>query len=445
MSSNKNKITHPALIIWAAIIVLILLSSVKLPVIPYINSYSHIDLLQDIKADKKSVIPIKKITLPAGVAPGMPQMVNNAFDSTLIVDYADDASVMMQSFYSKLNALKTKKGKVRIAYFGDSFIEADYITGELRDKLQAIYGGSGPGFVPMQSIVADDYVTFKFNSNTSWADYNFHNNPQKYPLGLMGHVFYSTGRSWSQYSATNNNKFKNIYLYTGKTKDSLASVTVDEDDKENTVTVNDDSYINKTVISSNTPVGKLKLSCTNTALPVYGLSMEDSTGVYIDNYGFRGNTGALSLQLQPDVMKGFASYFKYDLIIVHYGLNVLVHNDTNYLWFDRTMAKFIEKIKTNFPGAPILLVGSSDVAYNEQGTYVTDPGVPVLVRTENEIARKNKVAFWNLYYSMGGESTMAKWVEGDTTFAYRDYMHVNERGANKIAGVFLDKLLHSQK
>ncbi|HVX50907.1 MAG TPA: hypothetical protein VHB48_12160, partial [Chitinophagaceae bacterium] len=67
-----------------------------------------------------------------------------------------------------------------------------------------------------------------------------------------------------------------------------------------------------------------------------------------------------------------------------------------------------------------------------------------LVRVQDNIARKNKTAFWNLYYSMGGENSIANWVEGDTTYAYKDYLHVNPKGAEKIAGIFLDKLLHSQ-
>jgi len=442
---NKNKISHPALIIWSAIITLLVLSAVKLPVIPYINSYSHIDLLQDLKADNK----------PAAARVKLPQAVNkkdsiftglaNVFDdSSLISDYADNGAATMSAFYAKLNNLKKANGKVRIAYFGDSYIEADYVTGELRNKMQKIYGGSGVGFLPMQSVVADDYQTIKFGSTTSWTDNNFHNNTQKRTLGLMGHVFYSNGDASSQYEAVNSNKFKNIYLITGKFADSSATVSVEADGKEEKIAVANNGAVNKTAINT-TPVSKVKISCTNTNLPVYGVSIEDSTGVYIDNYGFRGNTGALSLQLQADMMKGFQDNFKYDLVIIHYGLNVVVHGDTNFLWFNHTMAKLIEKVKTACPGVPILLISTSDMSYNEQGTYITDPAVPVLVRTQNEIARNNKVAFWNLYYSMGGENTMANWVEGDTTYAYKDYMHVNERGANKVAGILLDKLLHSQK
>ncbi len=439
----KNKITHPVLIIWFAIVMLLLLSSVKLPIIPYLNSYRNIDLLKDIKPSDKKPVIAARAKMPAAdiktIAPG-----SNVIDSSLIADYADDTLIMMKAFYKKLNSLKTAKGKVRIAYFGDSFIEGDYITGELRNKLQQIYGGNGIGFVPVQSIVADDYVSIKFNNNTSWTDYNFHDNPQKYSLGLMGHVFYSKGDSWCQYSSLNK-KFECINLYTGKTPDSSATIALEKDGQKKDIVVNNDGIINQTILNCGTPVNRFKLSCANTSLPLYGISIEDSAGVYVDNYGFRGNTGLLSLQIPDDVMKEFNTYFKYDLIIIHYGLNVIEHGQTNYEWFNRTMCKLINKVKSDYPGVPILLISASDVAYNEKGTYITDPGVPLLVKQQNEIAQKNKVAFWNLYYSMGGENTIANWVEGDTVYAYKDYMHVNERGADKVAGIFLNKLLQPRK
>ena len=446
MSKNKtpNKITHPALIIWFAIAVLFSFRFINLPIIPYLNNYSKIDLLQDIKADSKPVITTKKITGKPVATTGKSAVTTLAFDSSLIYDYADDNAANMEAFYNKLTALKPNKGKVRIAYFGDSYIEADFITGQLRQKLQQLYGGAGPGFIPMQSIVAGEYISLKFGSTNTWADYNYHNNPQKDALGLSGHVYYSTGNASSQYAALKNSSFKQVYLYTGQTPAST-SVTVERDGVEETIPVNNTAYINSTPLTNGTAINKFSVHCNNTSLPVYGVSMEDSTGVYIDNYGFRGNTGALTLQLQPEVLKGFQQYFKYDLIVLHYGLNVVAHNDTNYAWYTKSMAKLIDKVKTNFPGVPVLLVSTSDVAYNEAGTYITDPVVPVLVATQQNIASTNKVGFFNLYYAMGGEGTIANWVEGDTTYAYKDYMHVNERGANKLAGIFLDKLLHSSK
>ncbi|NBU36552.1 MAG: hypothetical protein EBS35_08260, partial [Bacteroidetes bacterium] len=52
------------------------------------------------------------------------------------------------SFFEKLIAKNTQ---VRIAYYGDSGIEADLVTQTLRDSLQKYFGGTGVGFLPITS------------------------------------------------------------------------------------------------------------------------------------------------------------------------------------------------------------------------------------------------------------------------------------------------------
>ena len=44
-------------------------------------------------------------------------------------------------------------GSARILHFGDSQIEGDRITGDLRDALQRVYGGEGPGMQPLVPFV----------------------------------------------------------------------------------------------------------------------------------------------------------------------------------------------------------------------------------------------------------------------------------------------------
>ncbi len=260
-------------------------------------------------------------------------------------------------------------------------------------------------------------------------------------------MFYSNGNATSQYGPLRSNTFNNIYLFTGKLNDSTANAEalVEKDGVEEKITINNNAYINRTTLNEGASITKLKVTVSDKALPVYGISIEDSNGVYIDNYGFRGNTGISTQQLTPEVMEGFNNYFNYDLIILHYGLNVVNQTDTNYQWFEKGMHSLIQKIRASYPGVPILLVSTSDVAYNDGGEYKTGPAVPVLVNRQDAIARNNKAAFFNLYYAMGGEGTIAKWANGDTVLAYKDYMHVNEKGAEKIGGIFYNKLLQSSK
>ena len=64
-----------------------------------------------------------------------------------IEEYADSAGRGMNCFYEALGKVASLDRPVRIAYFGDSFIEADILTGDLREMLQKRFGGCGVGYV----------------------------------------------------------------------------------------------------------------------------------------------------------------------------------------------------------------------------------------------------------------------------------------------------------
>ncbi len=75
---------------------------------------------------------------------------------------------------SPLHALYAKllDGRdVRIAVLGDSFIEGDILTADLRERLQEHYGGCGAGFAPMASPLANFRRTVKTQAR-GWTPYN---------------------------------------------------------------------------------------------------------------------------------------------------------------------------------------------------------------------------------------------------------------------------------
>jgi lysophospholipase L1-like esterase len=141
------------------------------------------------------------------------------------------------------------------------------------------------------------------------------------------------------------------------------------------------------------------------------------------------------------MMRQFNDYFNYDLIIVHYGLNAVSHGNVKFTWFENAQSKLIKKIQSAFPNTPILLMSTSDIGYNQDGTWVTEPGVPYMVSTQRSIAKKNKIAFWDLYSSMGGENTMVNWAQQSPRLAALDYIHLSGLGAKKVADIFYDKLM----
>jgi hypothetical protein len=79
---------------------------------------------------------------------------------TCLEDYSDD-STAMKHFVDALNKLGNNKRSVRVAFFGDSFVEGDVFCGSLRDTLQSLFGGDGVGYVPITSEVAGFRTTIK--------------------------------------------------------------------------------------------------------------------------------------------------------------------------------------------------------------------------------------------------------------------------------------------
>lgn len=438
MTKSKNKLWQPLMIVGYTIVLLFILSFFKLPT-GTLNSLEKIDILADIKntpAQPKPIIPPKKDSLVQLINSPIPK------DSTLIADYGYDADDAISTFYKKLDSTKSAGKKVRIAYFGDSFIEGDEITDEIRLQLQTQFGGNGIGFLPVQSSVSTLYTQLNIKSS-NWIEYNFRENPYKYPLGPSGHLFYPYIDASVEYTPKTNWLPTEAKLYSGKsTGKSTIRTTVNG--KGSVTNINSNQLINENMLSSGTPISNIKINTKSEDLPIYGISLEGNKGVYLDNYSFRGNTSILTQQIGKDIMAGLNKYLQYDLIIVHYGINAVDHDKQTFTWFETSMNTVIRNLRKGFINVPILLVTTSDIGYKYNGKYATEKGIPYLVATQNKIARTNKVAFWNLYEAMGGENTITKWVEGDTVFAAKDYIHMNVKGAKKVGDLFFDKLMASK-
>jgi lysophospholipase L1-like esterase len=433
----KDKLFTPFLILCSVIVLLLAASYFNLSAIRFLK-LKNIDLLSDVR------IPPSPKPLPL---PGMEidsVIVNSQYkqptDNTMIIDYGVDSNASITHFFTKLDAIKTKSKKMRIAYFGDSFIEGDYITDEIRKKFQTAYGGNGIGFLPMQSVVESDYLNINFKSNKNWLDNNFISSPNNNLLGLTGHVFYANGQATTSYATRKGGVFNLVKLYTGKSATPNPSIEIGTGNTSKQFIVSNSNLINETTIS-NQPIQNIKITSSDSQLPIYGISIEDTNGVYLDNYGFRGNSGLLTNKITEALMKQFNTYFNYDLIIVHYGLNAVSHGNEKFTWFENAQTKLIQKLRAAFPNTPILLVSTSDIGYNQDGTWITEPGVPYMVNTQRTIAKKNKVAFWDLYSSMGGENTMVRWVQNEPRLAALDYTHLSGLGAKRVADIFYDKLM----
>ncbi|WP_195809230.1 SGNH/GDSL hydrolase family protein [Hymenobacter polaris] len=363
----------------------------------------------------------------------------------------------LDSFLAALRRTKADGSKVRIAYFGDSMIEGDLITGDLRNSLQQAFGGTGVGYVPIGSVAADFRGTVHETNSGNWLSYDLVSPklPGQYPLGLSGHVFVAgarpadstgaAGGQWVSYRAGGPwaplRRFEQARLFYGPGP-ATDVVRVTANNRTVPHELPGTAAANELTLTPSPAARQMRFDFDVRApRPVYGVSFESPGGVTLDNFSFRGNSGMSLTRIPFKELAAFGKLQAYDLIILHYGVNVASARNLSYGWYERAMTRVVDRLQRACPAASILIVGMSDKSSRIDGEFVTDLSVPRLLKAQRRLAERNHAAFWNLFEAMGGENSMVSWVEESPALANRDYTHVNSRGARKIARLLFDYLM----
>ena len=92
-------------------------------------------------------------------APVVIEAIDSVLHGKVIEDYSTSQQGLIR-FFAAVDSIKRGR-TVRIAWYGDSFVEGDILIGDLRDTLQTLWGGQGVGFVPITSEVAQFKRTLK--------------------------------------------------------------------------------------------------------------------------------------------------------------------------------------------------------------------------------------------------------------------------------------------
>lgn len=438
--SEKNRHSQPFVMVITVTIILFVLSQFNTEFTVAGYKTKKVAPLADIlQLGKFKKVPLThKVLTDSIIAKDSTEFALRQSDSSNIFDFEDDTTSALAHFFKSLNELKKKKRKTRIAYFGDSMIEGDLITQDFRECLQDEFGGTGVGYLPVTSIVSG-FRTSVFHSFEGWTTYNLLENvPSGHSLGISGYCFVAGSGSSVKYTAVKRkhlDRFVQTKLLYGKSEG------------ENTVTINGNSYplygdkpVNELTVNTSSQQVSAKFQCSQ-PLDIFGFSMESDSGVFVDNFSFRGNSGLPIQKVKQTIYTSTNECLDYDLIILEYGLNAVNPTVTDFSWYERGMNIVIKHIQASFPNASILLISVGDKSYRKDGVYQTDPSVPLLVEAQKRMAKDNKLAFWSLYDAMGGNGSMVKWVEGDTAFANKDYTHFNFKGAHKVGKLLFNKVM----
>ena len=353
-------------------------------------------------------------------------------------------------FYEKLLQLETtNQGNVRIAYFGDSMTDGDMIVKDFRASLQDRFGGEGVGFVNITSESAPSRSTLTHQFSSNWKTLSYLNVKRPgSPFGVNGHVFFvkhdTVDPVWVRYKA---NKVRHLTtlnnptLFYGRSGNRQGSVDfiIGKD------TIN--KRLNPVSTVNTLSIGKGNLASFKAnfvaadSIPFYGFNFDDGRGVHVDNFSNRGNSGLPIGSFDIKTMRAFNDKLGYDLIVLHYGTNVLNYGSLNYSWYEKRMARVVNHLRECFPGVAILVVSTADKSTKYDLEMKTDSAVAPLTRAQKTYAVKNNAGYVNLFMLMGGDGSMVKWVEEEAPpLANKDYTHFNFRGSKKISDLIYNQI-----
>ncbi len=395
-----------------------------------------IDILSDIRIDttNQQLIDTTSIKVPE------PPRLDTCKTGVVCIDDYSVNQKALERFYGSLTNINQLQRPLRIAFFGDSFTEGDIFCGNLREKLQSVYGGRGVGMLPLWSQTSGFRRTVIQQSAGGWEEYSLIKADKNNMLGISGYSYYPNESAYVYYEGSKYlphldtcNSVK-VFYYLPMGKVSLKA----KFDKINNI---------DTLLASSGQVqclnltpgnfGNVSLHFSNTSnLILYGASLEDTTGVIVDNFSMRGSAGWVLKYIPEKTLKEFNQLIHYDLIIMQYGLNVMENGKNKYTRFSQEMVSMIKYFQSCFPDTDFLLIGVSDRSVNKEGNYVTMPAVHGMIAAQKQICAETGIAFWNLFEAMGGSNSMVDFVNASPPKANKDYTHLNFTG-----GAFLGNKL----
>ena len=362
-------------------------------------------------------------------------------------DYSDHGPHGMDAFYAALKTRHTLGRPVRVAYFGDSFIEGDLITDHLRRLMQDKWGGCGVGFVDIASEFIALRPTLRHKAE-GWTEYNVMQAKHNATAdgAISGRCARAGGGAWAEYAAVRGmahlDSFSTATLYLTAAEPGHAALRTNGSTADTTLAIAGHKALEALTLTA--PMRQVRFTVPAQTV-CYGMALEGSDGIVVDNFSLRGSSGMQLTAMSEEVLTQWHRVRPYDMIILQYGLNVANNKQTNYSAYANRMSQAVQHLKKGFPQTAIVIVGVGDRENRENGQLTTMRSIFNLMDAQQSMAAENGVVFWNLYEAMGGEGSIRRMAESEHPEAAKDYTHINRRGGQRVATAMFRSILHGWK
>ncbi len=357
------------------------------------------------------------------------------------------------NFFAALNA-PARKPAIHVLHYGDSQIEGDRITGHLRNAWQSVWGGSGPGFLSPLSPIPT--LAMRQSWDGEWQRYarfgKRDTTIQHDRFGLMA-AFAQPSPTLTDSTSTpatlrfephprgyrRNRTFNQLHLALGQVNEpTTLQLTLNEQD---TLLV---SLLPDTLAQSlslplaaldSTAFESLELQFDGGYPEIDGIGMWTDSGIVVHNLAMRGSSGTVFRQLDREQFSRQLGAIRTELVMLQYGGNTVpyIEDVESAQRYGRWFTSQIRLFHSLLPGVPIIVIGPSDMARKEGIRMETYPQLTYVRDALKAAALANDALYWDIFEVMGGEGSMAAWVQSNPPLASSDHIHFTPAGAKQIA------------
>jgi lysophospholipase L1-like esterase len=367
----------------------------------------------------------------------------------------------LHAFFKVMENARSAAKPVRIMHYGDSQIEADHITGYLRERLQQSFGGYGPGLLAVKPVTQK--LSWRVSASEEWNRHTLFGKidstimHKRYgPMislfryappwidslpndSIMYSASFEIKNSFQGYPASN--RWDNAKLFYGNLNRPVQIIGKADEDE---IFLEDSLLAAETLQIKN--LGGLKTQFTielkgHDSPDVYAVSLESNNGIIVDNIPLRGSAGTFVTQMEYSMMLRWLNTLNAKLLILQFGVNVVSDEVEDFGYYEKWMFHQLNAIAQMRPDLPVIVVGISDMSKKDGTEYVSYEAVSKIRDAQKNAAMDAGFAFWDMYEAMGGENSMPSWVWADPPLANTDFTHFNVQGAKIISNMLYNALM----
>jgi lysophospholipase L1-like esterase len=386
----------------------------------------------------------------------------------------------LDSFFEALFRTKETNEQVRIIHYGDSQIEEDRISSYLRKELQGRFGGGGLGMVSARPISATVSASHIYSNN--WRRYTafgltgeplpsnrygtigitckYHGNvsENEFPKIEKDSVLLENDLPEEEFEFMDRNKgyvtlrptdkrnpnlfrFDRVRVFIGDVRENIQlSIVSNAGNFQEYISAGLDYGVFNFDFKS-APASVSVTFSGGESPEVYGISLESSSGVIVDNVPMRGSAGTNFVKFQQNIARQMFADLNPKLIIMQFGGNAvpILSGVKGAAYYAQQLSMSIKFMRKFCPDAAILFVGPADMASNVAGELKTYPIIETLIEELKKVCIENNAAYFDMYRAMGGKNSMVQWV--NKGLAATDYVHFNRRGSEKMAEILCKYLM----